>query len=137
MVLTTLLKLVQQAPKGLFPSAVRPPHSMQVLFISRVLTRPLSPPLLALADKQTLVALAPTLGPFFHLSHPSRGSMPGPFTKLSPGVQARALDLVALLAGLDGGNGEATKPLREAVGRAVRTKGVDLGARARWEVLGL
>ncbi|GAA5845165.1 hypothetical protein JCM9279_005460 [Rhodotorula babjevae] len=106
MILTTLLKLVQQAPRGLFPSA-------------------------------TLVALAPTLGPFFHLSHPSRGSMPGPFTKLSPSVQARALDLVALLAGLDGADGEATKPLREAVGRAVRTKGVDRGVRARWQVLEL
>ncbi|GAA5911627.1 hypothetical protein JCM8208_005696 [Rhodotorula glutinis] len=106
MVLTTLLKLVQQAPKGLFPSAI-------------------------------LVALAPTLGPFFHLSHPSRGSMPGPFTKLSVSVQARALDLAALLVALDGGDGEATKPLREAVGRAVRTKGVDRGVRARWQGLGL
>ncbi|KPV72298.1 uncharacterized protein RHOBADRAFT_56109 [Rhodotorula graminis WP1] len=106
MVVTTLLKLVQQAPKGLFPST-------------------------------TLVGLAPTLGPFFHLSHPSRGSMPGPFTKLSPSVQARALDLAALLVGLDGVDGEATKPLRGAVGRAVRTKGVEEGVRIRWQGLGL
>ncbi|BGP47571.1 rRNA processing protein [Rhodotorula kratochvilovae] len=106
LVLSVLLKLVQQAPKGLIPP-------------------------------QTLLALAPLLSPFFHLSHPSRGPIPGPFTKLPPRVQARALDLAALLLALDGPEGteEGKDRLREAVRRAVKTKGVKEETTARWEAL--
>ncbi|GAA5824040.1 hypothetical protein JCM3770_005133 [Rhodotorula araucariae] len=108
LVLNVLLKLVQQAPKGLFPA-------------------------------QTLVALAPLLAPFFHLSHPARGDLPGPFTRLPADVQARALDLAALLVALDAGAGAGVRTARlsEAVERAVRTRGVGDETRARCQALGL
>ncbi|BGP24145.1 rRNA processing protein [Rhodotorula toruloides] len=43
-----------------------------------------------------LLSLAPVLLPFFHLSHPIRGSIPGPITKFPPTSEVRkmALDVV-------------------------------------------
>ena len=36
------------------------------------------------------------LGPFFHLQHPSKGSLPGPWAKLSKPVQRLALDTASV-----------------------------------------
>ncbi|BGP31540.1 rRNA processing protein [Rhodotorula toruloides] len=43
-----------------------------------------------------LLSLAPVLAPFFHLSHPTRGSFPGPITKLpaTSEVRKKALEAV-------------------------------------------
>ncbi|PRQ75448.1 hypothetical protein AAT19DRAFT_14470 [Rhodotorula toruloides] len=43
-----------------------------------------------------LLSLAPVLAPFFHLSHPTRGSFPGPITKLpaTSEVRKKALEVV-------------------------------------------
>ncbi|GAA6059787.1 hypothetical protein JCM10212_003682 [Sporobolomyces blumeae] len=95
----------------------------------------------------TLPSLAPMLVPFFHLSHPSRGSMPGPFTKLPPSIQSKALDLASYLVGVRdddgdesreqggqgaGADGEGRKKLGESVAKAVVCKGVDETIEARW-----
>ncbi|GAA5978943.1 hypothetical protein JCM11641_000101 [Rhodosporidiobolus odoratus] len=81
-----------------------------------------------------LVALIPLVCPFFHLTHPTRGALAGPFTRLSSRVQGIALDLVVHLSGLAQqlGEGEKVKVLREAVGRAVEVGG-EGGVRERWE----
>lgn len=81
--------------------------------------------LCALPLPQTLLALAPLLAPFFHLSHPSRGPIPGPFTRLSPasGLQQTALHLVQYLRRLADEAGsederDKVRQLEEAVSRA-------------------
>ncbi|GAA5849465.1 hypothetical protein JCM3766R1_003291 [Sporobolomyces carnicolor] len=78
-----------------------------------------------------LEQIAPVLVPFFHLSHPTRGALAGPFTRLSQDrpVQAKCLDLASYLVKRPSGGGAS---LREAVERAVRSKGVDEGLRKRW-----
>ncbi|GAA5895281.1 hypothetical protein JCM6882_006634 [Rhodosporidiobolus microsporus] len=87
-----------------------------------------------------LTSLPPLLHPFFHLLHPTRGSMPGPFTRLPPPVQAKAMDLALYLSSLAaaaGGQEERAKAkaLREAVGRAVEACADEGVAKARWEML--
>ncbi|GAA5837562.1 hypothetical protein JCM11251_002014 [Rhodosporidiobolus azoricus] len=84
-----------------------------------------------------LFPLPPLLTPFFHLLHPSRGSMAGPFCRLSTPVQAKAMDLAVYLASLPGVEDEKGRGLREAVERAVRAceEGDEGWARARWEGL--
>lgn len=49
-----------------------------------------------LSRPQALLSLAPVLAPFFHLSHPTRGSFPGPITKLpaTSEVRKKALEVV-------------------------------------------
>jgi pre-rRNA-processing protein IPI1 len=73
------------------------------------------------------------LVPFFHLSHPTRGSLPGPFTRLpSIRIQSKCLDLVSYLLrshsdaeeeGEVEGKKSGDKLLRESVERALRGEG--------------
>lgn len=81
--------------------------------------------LLRLAQRRSFILNAETLSqmrarlvPFFKISHPSRGELPGPFTKLpaSP-VRTLVLDLAATL-GAAGGEGD----LENAVEGAVRSE---------------
>ncbi|GAA6018421.1 hypothetical protein JCM11491_006991 [Sporobolomyces phaffii] len=71
----------------------------------------------------TLASLAPVLIPFFHLSHPSRGALPGPFTRLAPRVQAKCLDLASYLVVVSSegpdAEGEGRDKLRQSVERAI------------------
>ncbi|BGP15502.1 rRNA processing protein [Rhodosporidiobolus nylandii] len=80
---------------------------------------------------EALASLLPLLSPFFHLQHPSRGAMPGPFCKLPASAQAKAMDLVVYLSALAPA---AAKALQDAVGRAVEVcaKEDEGWARARW-----
>ncbi|GAA6039721.1 hypothetical protein JCM8097_001370 [Rhodosporidiobolus ruineniae] len=83
-----------------------------------------------------LTPLLSLLPPFFHLSHPSRGAIPAPFTKLPFAVQSKAIDLVAYLTAASAAGGAAEKEkLREAVEAAVRAcEKTDGGrVRGRWE----
>ncbi|GAA5889840.1 hypothetical protein JCM5296_002359 [Sporobolomyces johnsonii] len=108
LVLDLLLKLAQQGSKGVFPSSL-------------------------------LSTVSPLLVPFFHLQHPSRGAMPGPFTKLPASCQRKAVDLVAYLRRSgeeESDEEEGWRKLAQAVGRAVRSKGVDEGIRRRWASVG-
>ncbi|KAI5481016.1 Armadillo-type fold containing protein [Pseudohyphozyma bogoriensis] len=76
--------------------------------------------------------LLPTLVPFFHLQHPKRGSIAGPFAKLDPKIQKRALNLVwALLR--DAGDGGAK--LRDAAGKALESKEVKEEVREQWKMM--
>ncbi|GAA5941763.1 Ipi1p [Sporobolomyces koalae] len=88
----------------------------------------------------TLPTLAPVLVPFFHLAHPTRGSMPGPFTKFgSMRVQSKCLDLASYLVRTGEGDSEAEKEgrdrLRQSVERAVRSAGIDESLKQRWQGL--
>ncbi|GAA5882663.1 hypothetical protein JCM16303_006533 [Sporobolomyces ruberrimus] len=84
----------------------------------------------------TLSSLSPVLVPFFHLFHPSRGSLPGPFTRLPVGVQSKCLDLASYLVQSSGNDHDEGKDkLRESVERAVKSKGVEEVLRKRWENL--
>lgn len=65
---------------------------------------------------QVLAVIIPSLVPFFHLEHPTRGSFPGPFLKLPAPTQKKALDLVEYLIVI--GEGVAsTKSLIAAVAK--------------------
>jgi len=60
--------------------------------------------------------VAGKLAPFYHLSHPTKGSVPGPWARLgSPGTRRLALDVARVWSEWD----EDGK-LGEAVGGAVR-----------------
>ncbi|GAA5933831.1 hypothetical protein JCM1841_001310 [Sporobolomyces salmonicolor] len=85
-----------------------------------------------------LSTVSPLLVPFFHLQHPSRGAMPGPFTKLPTSCQRKAVDLVTYLrrSGAEEGDKEGWRKLAEAVERAVRSRGVEEGIRRRWSTVG-
>ena len=75
------------------------------------------------ADEQSFPSVAKKLAPFYHLHHPSKGSVPGPWTRLV-GLETRrlGLDMAVVWAQWD-------DALRRAVDLAV--KGVD-GDRAYW-----
>ncbi|ORY74513.1 hypothetical protein BCR35DRAFT_306649 [Leucosporidium creatinivorum] len=77
-----------------------------------------------------LPSLPAPLTPFFHLTHPTRGAIPGSFCKLPEGVQGKALDLVRYL--LEEVEEKEAKRLRGAVRKAVESKGVGEGIRGRW-----
>ncbi|KAJ9103202.1 hypothetical protein QFC21_002625 [Naganishia friedmannii] len=73
--------------------------------------------------------VAARLHPFFHLQHPSRGAVAGPWTRLeSPALRRLAID-VAYVWRQRGG-----QKLEEAVGKAVQQAGYDV-ERAHWESL--
>lgn len=117
-----LLRLAQQDENGILPTSVSP-LSLLSRGVCWILTE--------CTKKQALEQIAPVLVPFFHLSHPTRGALAGPFTRLSQDrpVQAKCLDLASYLVKRPSGGGAS---LREAVERAVRSKGVDEGLRKRW-----
>ncbi|KAL7417489.1 hypothetical protein BDY24DRAFT_375058 [Mrakia frigida] len=63
--------------------------------------------------------ILPSLSPYFHLHHASRGELPGPWTKVgSQKVRRLALDVAWLSIRAAGGD-EAGEKLSEAVGKAV------------------
>ncbi|GAA5861538.1 hypothetical protein JCM8547_008065 [Rhodosporidiobolus lusitaniae] len=85
-----------------------------------------------------LLSLLPFLPPFFHLLHPSRGPIPGPFCRLPFAVQGKAMDLGVWLARLarEEGREEEGGKLGEAVRRAVESLGEGEEAervRGRWD----
>ncbi|BGP07502.1 rRNA processing protein [Rhodotorula toruloides] len=63
-----------------------------------------------------LLSLAPVLAPFFHLSHPTRGSIPGPVTKLpaTSEVRKKALEVVWWMERV-AGEEDASEAAREGV----------------------
>ncbi|KAJ9108480.1 hypothetical protein QFC20_003386 [Naganishia adeliensis] len=80
-------------------------------------------------DGATLDNVAARLHPFFHLDHPSRGAMPGPWTRLkSESLRMLALDVAYTWIG----RGE--NKLCEAVDKAVSHPGMQ-AERAHWEGL--
>ncbi|KAF9069120.1 hypothetical protein BDP27DRAFT_1294272 [Rhodocollybia butyracea] len=85
---------------GINPSA----SEAIVLFLLRMLQRRSR-----LLNENTLTCLQTRLTPYFHITHPTRGTMRGPFAKLtgfsSPclGLRRRVLDFVALLMVTQGG----------------------------------
>lgn len=82
-----------------------------------------------LFDAATLDNVAARLHPFFHLDHPSRGAMPGPWTRLKSGsLRMLAID-VAYTWKARGEN-----KLADAVDKAVQ--GFE-SERAHWESLNL
>lgn len=118
-----LLKLLQQGSAGPVPPSVRPVAlSLYATLMASELTR------FVLTRPQALLSLAPVLAPFLHLSHPTRGSIPGPFTKLAPTSEVRKQALEAVwwmerVAQEEEEAGAATKEgivaLRAAADRAV------------------
>lgn len=82
-----------------------------------------------LFDPVTLDAVAARLHPFFHLDHPSRGAIPGPWTRL----ETESLRLLALDAAYTWKSRGENK-LAEAVDKAVCHPGLD-AERAHWESL--
>lgn len=80
-----------------------------------------------------LSSLLNPLSAYFHLQHPSRGSIKGPFTNLSLPLQKKSLDLVWYLSN-DSEDLESVKRLSDAVTKAVRGKEE---IAERWRVLGL
>ncbi|KAJ3868716.1 hypothetical protein EV359DRAFT_31693 [Lentinula novae-zelandiae] len=88
-----------------------------VLFLLRLLQRRSK-----ILHENTLASLQTRFAPYFHITHPTRGEILGPFNKLpknglsSPaGLRRRVLDVVILLC-TDGSSGEA---LRSAVDSAL------------------
>ncbi|KAJ9119141.1 hypothetical protein QFC22_003632 [Naganishia vaughanmartiniae] len=82
-----------------------------------------------LFDQTSLNNVAARLHPFFHLQHPSRGAITGPWARLeSSALRMLAVD-VAYVWGQRG-----NEKLDEAVGKAVQQAGYEV-ERARWESL--
>lgn len=73
-------------------------------------------------------ALAGKLAPFFHLVHPSRGAMEGPWAQLPAQEQRLALDVARVWAAED-----ASGRLANAVARAVGGQSAPGWGRAYWE----
>ncbi|GJN89418.1 hypothetical protein Rhopal_002398-T1 [Rhodotorula paludigena] len=118
-----LAKWLAALPKWLWESGGKDDRATE-LVLSVLLKLAQQGPL-GLIPPSTLLALAPLLAPFFHLSHPSRGPIPGPFTRLSPasGLQQTALHLVQYLRRLADEAGsederDKVRQLEEAVSRA-------------------
>ncbi|GAA6008295.1 Ipi1p [Rhodotorula paludigena] len=118
-----LAKWLAALPKWLWESGGKDDRATE-LVLSVLLKLSQQGPL-GLIPPSTLLALAPLLAPFFHLSHPSRGPIPGPFTRLSPasGLQQTALHLVEYLRKLADEAGsederDKVRQLEEAVSRA-------------------
>jgi pre-rRNA-processing protein IPI1 len=82
-----------------------------------------------LFEPATLDNVASRLHPFFHLDHPSRGAMPGPWTRLES-EELRMLALDVAYTWMERGENK----LREAVDKAVCHPGLD-AERAHWEGL--
>ena len=71
---------------------------------------------------QTYSALRSRLVPYFSITHPTRGKIPGPYAKLpnnSP-VRRLVLDLVATIIGQSHGGSTADEGLVAAVSQAVQ-----------------
>ena len=93
----------------------RPPCSADLMTAIQVvlafLQRAASRPLLRFAEE--LPTLAPLLVPFFYISRP-KGSMPGPYARLPPSIQAVARGVATYIANEAEDAGEA---LLEAVAK--------------------
>ncbi|GAA5956535.1 hypothetical protein JCM3765_003475 [Sporobolomyces pararoseus] len=89
----------------------------------------------------TLNSLCLMLVPFFHLTHPTRGSLPGPFTRLnSIKLESKCLDLVYYLLSLPTETQveeEGKNKLKESVERALAggKKGNQEILKTRWKGL--
>jgi pre-rRNA-processing protein IPI1 len=72
---------------------------------------------------QEIIGLRSRLTPFFLVTHPVRGRLPGPFTKIpasSPRVRRLAVDLVVTILSVSPkSEGEETRNLMDAVASAV------------------
>lgn len=82
----------------------------------------------SLVDDATVSALAGKLGPFFHLQHPSRGAVEGPWAQLPAHEQRLALDVARVWSLAD-----STGRLAGAVTRAVGTQSAPAWAKLYWE----
>jgi len=71
-----------------------------------------------LAQTDVGAQLCARLTPYFMITHPVRGTLPGPFTKLAdPGLQRLVLDVVVTIMGRV--STESREPLDAAVRQAV------------------
>lgn len=114
LVVTFLNRLAQQGAAGVISITVRR------------LPRSNSP-----TDRsQVLQSLKQSLCPYFHLVHPSRGIIPGPFLKLPLALQKQVLNLVWFLLRDAEQDDSTTERLRGAIDTAVRGKGMDDAQRA-------
>jgi hypothetical protein len=82
-----------------------------------------------LFDQTSVNNVAARLHPFFHLQHPSRGAVAGPWARLeSPAVRMLAIDVAYVW------QQRGNEKLVEAVGDAVSQEGF-AAERAHWESL--
>lgn len=81
---------------------------------------------------QLIPSLPAPLTPFFHLTHPTRGSLLGPWAKLPLRTQIKALDLVRYLLEDSSVEEKVKKSLRKAVGKALEKGKVDEVVQERW-----
>jgi pre-rRNA-processing protein IPI1 len=107
---------IASTPRTLWELAARDPAASETLlrFLLDLGTRAASferP--FSLVDSAAFPAVAGKLAPFFHLTHPAKGAIEGPWAKLPVGVQRLALDVARIWTPLE-------PRLGAAVGAAVR-----------------
>ncbi|KAE9411033.1 hypothetical protein BT96DRAFT_983687 [Gymnopus androsaceus JB14] len=103
-----------QLPQVLWELGASNPSTSEaiILFLLRLLQRRSR-----LVYEKTLVSLRTRFAPYFHITHPARGAIPGPFVKLSSPstLRRRVLDVAILLCAFD----PSSPALREAVDNAL------------------
>ncbi|WVQ96749.1 hypothetical protein IAU59_003856 [Kwoniella sp. CBS 9459] len=128
---TALQSWFEGLPKVLWELGVRDPRATKgllefLLYLGLRGKEALIAPF-SLLDAETFPLIASKLSPFFHLSHPTKGSIPGPWTKFSTEqdpnqgqIERLGLDVATVWIewNLDG-------KLADAVGRAVKGSGLE------------
>ncbi|KAI0756631.1 hypothetical protein C8Q80DRAFT_1093119 [Daedaleopsis nitida] len=111
----SLKEWILQLPKTLWELGSNHPNTSETII--RVLLR-LSQRRSQLLQPETYAALRSRLLPYFSIKHPSRGQLPGPFTKLSPGSPLRRLVLnciATILAGTSSGDDQLETIVNDTV----------------------
>ncbi|GAA6007619.1 hypothetical protein JCM10207_006411 [Rhodosporidiobolus poonsookiae] len=134
-----LARWIAAMPKWLWELGAKDAETSELVlsFLLKLAQQGLSKGVLPRSALSPLLTLLP---PFFHLQHPTRGALPGPFCRLpaQSGAQEKALAVGWYLCFCGMFDEEEGRGLREAVERAVRaTEGSDGGwARGRWAEMG-